>query len=329
MRPGTGTTRPGLSATPRPGTNDPEVHETMKIAVTGSSGLVGTELVATLRAEGHDVLRLVRRTPRTADEHRWDPSHGQIDPTVLADVDAVVNLAGVGIGDKRWTEAYKREVVQSRVDSTRTVSQALADAVAADPSRPRVLLSASAVGYYGDGGDRVLDETSPAGSDFLAGVCKKWEAATEPAHSGGIRVVHLRTGLVLGKGGMMAKLKPLFALGVGGKLGSGDQWWPWISLRDEVDAIGFLMTADVSGPVDLTGPEPVTNAAFTEALGRVLQRPTLIPVPGFALSAVLGEFAGVGVLAGQRALPRVLMEAGYTFTHGDVESALRWAVAQS
>lgn len=300
----------------------------MKIAVTGSSGLVGTELVRTLRADGHDVLRLVRRTPRTADEHRWDPAHGQLDPGVLADADAVVNLAGVGIGDKRWTDAYKREVLQSRVDSTRTVAQALADAAEADPSRPRVLLSASAVGYYGDGGDRVLDETSPAGEDFLADVCVQWEAATEPAHRDGIRVAHLRTGLVLGAGGMMAKLKPLFALGVGGKLGPGDQWWPWISLRDEVDAIRFLLTADVSGPVDLTGPEPVTNAAFTAALGTVLHRPTIVPVPGFALSIVLGEFAGAGVLAGQRALPRVLMAAGFTFRHGDVESALRWAVAQ-
>jgi len=301
----------------------------MQIAVTGSSGLVGTELVRTLRADGHDVRRLVRRTPRTADEHRWDPSHGQLDDGVLADVDAVVNLAGVGIGDKRWTDEYKREVVTSRVDSTRTVSSAFAQAAAADPARTRVLLSASAVGYYGDGGDKVLDETSPAGGDFLADVCVQWEAATEPAEQAGIRVAHLRTGLVLGKGGMMAKLKPLFALGVGGKLGSGDQWWPWISLRDEVDAIRFLLTAEAAGPVNLSGPEPVTNAAFTAALGRVLSRPTLIPVPGFALSLVLGEFAQAGVLGGQRALPRVLMDAGYTFTHGDVESALRWAVAQS
>ncbi|MCO7222008.1 TIGR01777 family oxidoreductase [Klenkia sp. PcliD-1-E] len=300
----------------------------MRIAVTGSSGLVGTELVRTLTADGHDVRRLVRRTPRTADEHRWDPAHHQLDDGVLADVDAVVNLAGVGIGDKRWTDAYKREVLDSRVDSTTTVAAALAQAAAADPDRPRVLLSASAVGYYGDGGAEVLDERSPAGSDFLADVCVQWEAATAPAEAAGIRVAHLRTGLVLARGGMMAKIRPLFQLGVGGKLGSGDQWWPWISLRDEVDAIRFLLTADVAGPVNLTGPEPVTNAAFTEALGRVLHRPTVLPVPGFALSAVLGEFARLGVLAGQRALPRVLMEAGFTFTHGDVESALRWALDQ-
>ncbi|GAA4327577.1 TIGR01777 family oxidoreductase [Klenkia terrae] len=298
----------------------------MKIAVTGSSGLVGTELVPALRADGHDVIRLVRRTPRTADEHRWDPEHHQVDAGLLADVDAVVNLAGVGIGDKRWTDRYKQEVVASRVDSTTTISSALAQAAAADPDRPRVLLSASAVGFYGDGGDRMLDETSPAGTDFLADVCVQWEAATAPAEAAGVRVAHLRTGLVLGEGGLMAKLKPLFSLGVGGPMGSGKQYWPWISLRDEVDAIRFLLTADVAGPVDLTGPEPVTNAAFAKALGRVLHRPALLPVPGFALSLVLGEFAQLGVLAGQRALPRVLMDAGFTFTHGDVESALRWAV---
>lgn len=301
----------------------------MLIAVTGSSGLVGTALLAALREDGHEVRRLVRRTPRTSDEHRWDPEHHELDPGVLADVDAVVNLAGVGIGDKRWTDAYKKQVVASRVDSTTTISSALAQAAAADPDRPRVLLSASAVGFYGDGGHQVLDETSPAGTDFLADVCVQWEAATAPAEAAGIRVAHLRTGLVLGRGGMMAKLRPLFALGVGGKLGSGQQYWPWISLRDEVDAIRFLLTADVSGPVDLTGPEPVTNAAFTQALGRVVHRPTLVPVPGFALSLVLGEFAQLGVLAGQRALPRVLMDAGFTFTHGDVESALRWAVQES
>jgi uncharacterized protein (TIGR01777 family) len=300
----------------------------MQIAVTGSSGLVGTELVTALRADGHDVRRLVRRTPRTADEHRWDPSHHQLDVGVLADVDAVVNLAGVGIGDKRWSEQYKREVLASRVDSTTTVSSAFAQAAATDPDRPRVLLSASAVGYYGDGGDRVLDESSPAGTDFLADVCVQWEQATAPAEAAGVRVAHLRTGLVLGRGGMMAKLRPLFALGVGGKLGSGRQYWPWISLRDEVDAIRFLLSSDIAGPVDLTGPEPVTNAAFSAALGRVMHRPALVPVPGFALSLVLGEFAGLGVLAGQRALPRVLLESGFTFTHGDVESALRWAVGK-
>lgn len=301
----------------------------MKTAVTGSSGLIGTELVRTLRAEGHEVVRLVRRTPRTADEHRWDPQLHRIDPAVLADVDAVVNLAGVGVGDKRWTDSYKREVLASRVHSTATISQALADAAAADPGRPRTLLSASAVGWYGDGGDRVLDETSPAGSDFLARVCVQWEASTAAAEAAGVRVAHLRTGLVLGDGGLMGRVAPLFRFGLGGRLGSGRQWWPWISLRDEVDAIQFLLTADVSGPVDLTGPQPVTNAEFTRVLGRVLSRPTVLAVPGVALKLALGEFGEVGVLAGQRAVPAVLEREGFTFTHRDVESALRAALGRA
>ena len=299
----------------------------MKVAITGSSGLIGTALAPALRADGHEVLRLVRRTPRTADEHRWAPDHRRIDPSVLADVDAVVNLAGVGVGDRRWTTSYRREILASRVDSTATVSQALADAAAADPGRPRVLLSASGIGYYGDTGDRRIDESAPAGTDFLADVCTQWEAATAPAGAAGVRVALLRTGLVLAGGGMMSRLRPLFRLGLGGRLGSGRQYWPWISLRDEVDAIRFLLTSDVSGPVNLTGPEPVTNAEFTRTLGRVLHRPTVLAVPGIALSVVLGEFARVGVLAGQRAVPAVLTAAGFQHTDRDLESALRSALS--
>jgi hypothetical protein len=301
----------------------------MKIAVTGSSGFIGTALVPSLRADGHHVVSLVRRTPRTAEEHRWDPQHRQIDAGALADVDAVVNLAGVGIGDKRWSDSYKREVIASRVDSTTTVSQALADALAADPSRPRVLLSASAVGYYGDTGDRTIDESQPVGTGFLAEVCQQWEDSTAIAEAAGVRVAHLRTGLVLGRGGMMKKLAPLFKIGAGGKLGAGDQYWPWIALRDEVDAIRFLLDHPVSGPVNLTGPTPVTNAEFTAALGRVVHRPAVIPVPGFALSLVLGDFAQEGILGGQRAVPAALLDAGFTFTYPDVESALRAALARS
>jgi uncharacterized protein (TIGR01777 family) len=299
----------------------------MKVAITGSSGLIGTALVPALRADGHEVLRLVRRTPRTADEHRWAPDHRRIDPSVLADVDAAVNLAGVGVGDHRWTASYRRQVLASRVDSTATISQALADAAAADPGRARVLLSASGVGYYGDTGDRPVDESAPAGSDFLADVCQQWEAATAPAAAAGVRVVLLRTGLVLAGGGMMSRLRPLFRLGLGGRLGSGRQYWPWISLRDEVDAIRFLLTSDLSGPVNLTGPAPVTNAEFTRTLGRVLHRPAVLAVPGIALSVVLGEFARVGVLAGQRALPAALTAAGFEHTDRDLESALRSALS--
>jgi uncharacterized protein (TIGR01777 family) len=301
----------------------------MKIAVTGASGLVGTALVPALRADGHEVLKLVRRTPRTADEHRWDPQHHRIDPGLLADVDAVVHLAGVGIGDRRWSAKHKARVLSSRVDGTTTISNALADAAAAEPARERVLLSASAVGWYGDTDDRVVDETASAGDDFLARVCMEWEGATAAAAEAGVRVVNLRSGLVLGRGGLLGRMAPLFRLGLGGRLGSGRQYWPWISLRDEVDAIRFLLTAPVSGPVNLTAPTPVTNAEFTAALARVLHRPAVLPVPGAALWVVLGEFAQVGVLAGQRTVPAKLLESGFSFTHTDLDAALRTAVAKA
>ena len=300
----------------------------MKVAVTGSSGLIGTELVRSLTAQGHQVLRLVRRTPRTADEHRWEPAHHRLPPGLLDDVDAVVNLAGVGVADRRWTAAHKDRVLTSRVDSTSTVSQALAESARREPGRDRVLLSASAVGWYGDTGDRVVAEDAPAGTDFLARVCVDWEAATAPAAEAGVRVASLRTGLVLGRGGLLRRLLPLFRLGVGGKLGAGRQYVPWISLRDEVDAICFLLTAPVSGAVNLTGPDPVTNAEFTAALAAAVHRPAVVTVPGPALRLVLGEFAGVGVLAGQRAVPAVLQDAGFTFTHRDVAAALQAAIAR-
>ena len=301
----------------------------MKVAVTGSSGLIGTELVRSLRADGHDVLRLVRRTPRTADEHRWEPAHHRIPPGLLDDVDAVVNLAGVGVADRPWTANRKREVLASRVDSTATVSQALTQAMTDAPGRDRVLVSASAVGWYGDTGDRVVDETVPAGDDFLARVCVEWEAATGPAAAAGVRVATVRTGLVLGRGGLLGKLLPLFRLGLGGKLGNGRQYMPWISLRDEVDAIRFLLTHPVSGPVNLTGPQPVTNAVFTEALAAAVHRPAFLTVPAPAMRLALGELGRVGVLAGQRAVPRVLERAGFAYSHPDLPSALQAAIAGS
>jgi uncharacterized protein (TIGR01777 family) len=243
-------------------------------------------------------------------------------------VDAVVNLAGVGVGDKRWTDRYKQQVLNSRVDSTSTVSQALADAATGHPERERVLLSASAVGWYGDTGDRVVDETAPPGSDFLARVCVDWETATAPAAAAGIRVATLRTGLVLGRGGLLGRLLPIFRVGAGGKLGSGQQYMPWISLRDEVDAIRFLLTAPVSGPVNLTGPAPATNAEFTAALAAMVHRPAVLRVPGPALQLALGEFARVGVLAGQRAVPAALQAAGFQHAHPDLGAALQAAVAR-
>lgn len=299
----------------------------MKIAITGSSGLIGGALVPALQADGHEVLRLVRRTPRTADEHRWDPQHRRIDGNLLADVDAVVNLAGTPIRPRPWTRGYKESLVSSRLDSTATVAGALAEAALADPGRPRVLLSGSAVGYYGDTGDAVVEESAPPGEDFLARLCVRWEEATRPAAEAGVRVAMLRTGLVLAPDALLVRvLGTVFRLGLGGRMGTGRQYWPWISLRDEVDAIRFLLlTADVSGPVNLTAPAPVTNGEFARALGAAVGRPAVLPVPGFAISLALGEFGRSSVLAGQRAVPAVLQAAGYRFTDTAVEPALRKA----
>src|SRR5947209_157153 len=259
----------------------------MRIVVGGSSGFIGTALVDRLRGSGHEVLRLVRRDPAGEDEVAWRPSVEPLDPAVLDGADAAVNLAGVGVGDHRWNEAYKALIRSSRLNST----GALATAVAAAAAPPRVLLNASAVGYYGDTGDREVDESAPPGTGYFPTVCQAWEAATQPAEDAGIRVAHLRTGLVLGPGGGLLKpMLPLFRLGLGGRLGSGRQWMPWISLADEVAAIEFLLSADaVTGAVNLTGPAPVTNAEFTRTLGRVLHRPAVLPVPVAALRVVLGE----------------------------------------
>jgi uncharacterized protein (TIGR01777 family) len=297
----------------------------VKIAITGASGLIGQALVRALSADGHDVIRLVRRTPRTADEHRWDPQHHRVEPALLADVDAVINLAGTPIRPRPFTSSYKQRLLASRLDATTTISDALA--AASVDGRPRVLLSASAVGFYGDTGARVITEEDPAGSDFLAQLCARWEAATAPAQDAGVRVVLLRTGLVLDRSAMLMQVMGrIFRLGLGGRMGNGQQYWPWISLTDEVGAIHHLLTADVSGPVNLTGPEPVTNAEFTAELGRQVHRPTLLPVPSIALTLALGEFGRSSVVGGQRALPRRLRESGYEFTHPDLSSALGTAL---
>jgi uncharacterized protein len=302
----------------------------MKIAVTGASGLIGGALLPVLRRDGHEVMQLVRRTPRTADEHRWDPQHRRIDPTLLTDVDAVVNFAGTPIRPRPFTSGYKERLLSSRVDATATISEALATAAAADPGRSRVLLSASAVGYYGDTGSRTVTEADPAGTDFLAQVCAQWEAATAPAEAAGVRVVRLRTGLVLARSAMLIQvLGTVFRLGLGGRMGDGHQYWPWISLDDEIGAIRHLLTGDVAGPVNLTGPSPATNAEFTRELGRLLHRPTLLPVPAVALRLALGEFGRSSVVGGQRALPVRLQESGYRFTHEDLASALRAALSRT
>ncbi|MGB8651231.1 MAG: TIGR01777 family oxidoreductase [Mycobacteriales bacterium] len=291
----------------------------MKIGVTGSSGFLGSALVPALRAAGHDVVRFVREPASAVEERRWDAV--SLPPDALSDLDAVVHLSGAGVGDKRWSASYKRTILDSRVQSTRAV--ALAVAGAGTP----VLLSASAIGYYGDGGDRELDEGAPAGSTFLADVCVQWEAATGPADATA-RVVHLRTGIVQARhGGALAKQLPVFKAGLGAPLGSGRQWVSWIALQDEVAAIVHLLTADVSGPVNLVAPAPVTNRDYTKALGRALHRPTLpVPVPGLVLRAGLGEFADE-VLGGQRLTPRVLNDSGFAFSHPTLESALEAALA--
>jgi uncharacterized protein (TIGR01777 family) len=295
----------------------------MRVAVTGASGLIGTALVPHLRSVGHEVVRLVRRPAGAPDEITWDPKAGTVDLDRLAGTDAVVHLAGAGVGDHRWTDAYKREILDSRVDSTHTIVRAI---TALDPM-PRVLVSASAIGWYGDTGDRAVDETAPAGTGFLADVVRAWEAAATPAATAGIRVVHPRTGLVVAKeGGAWARMFPLFRFGLGGKLGDGRQYWSWISLRDEVCALQFLIEQEhLSGPVNLTGPTPQTNAEITAAMGKVMGRPTILPAPAFALKAVLGEFSSE-VLGSARVLPAVLEQAQFQFQDPTIESAIRTAL---
>lgn len=302
----------------------------MKIAITGSSGLIGSALVPALRTDGHRVLRVVRRPPSGADELRWDPARRELDPAALADVDAVVHLAGVNIGSRRWTQKRKDAVVRSRVDGTETVAEALARAATSAP-RPRALLSASAIGIYGDTGGRAVDETAPPGGGFLAAVCRRWEGSTAAAEEAGVRVVHLRSGLVCSRhGGLLGPLLPLAKAGLAGPLASGRQYWSWMSLADEVGAVRHLLDrGDVAGPVNLTGPEPLTNRDFTRVLGKVLHRPTVLPVPGFALRIVIGGFAGEGIIAGQRVLPAVLERTGYRFQHPTAEQALRWVTGSA
>lgn len=293
--------------------------------MTGASGLIGTALVPHLRRRGHDVVRLVRRAPAAADEVRWEPgAPGGVDLAGLGHLDAAVHLAGAGVGDRRWTPAYKREIVASRVDGTTTLARALA----AMHPRPAVLVSASAIGFYGDTGERPVDESAPQADTFLAGVVRAWEAAADPARAAGIRVVHPRTGLLLSpRGGALGRLLPLLRLGLGGPLGSGGQFWSWITMADEVAALTFLVERDgLAGPVNLTAPHPERNRDVVAALAHALRRPAVLPVPAAALRLVLGEFAGE-VLASQRVLPAALSGAGFTFRHPGIGAAAADLVA--
>lgn len=296
----------------------------MRIVVAGASGLIGTALRESLTADGHEVLQMVRRESRGPDEVPWDPTRGEIDAEALKGADGVVNLAGAGLGDRRWTDEYKQVIRDSRIDSTRLLAETLA---AIDP-RPPVLVNASGSGVYGpDRGDEVLDESSATGTGFLADLVLDWESATAPAQSAGVRVCTLRTGLVMTRrGGALQRQLPFFKLGIGGPLGSGRQWWSHVSLIDTVRAIRFLLECETcSGPYDVSAPEPATNAEFTRVLGRALGRPALLPVPPIALRIYLGEFAQ-DVLGSLRVLPTRLLDAGFTFQHPDAESVVHAAL---
>lgn len=291
----------------------------MRVLVTGSHGLIGSALIPRLQQGGHTVTRLVRGTAG-AGEVAWNPDTGTIDRAGVEGHDGVVHMAGVGIGDHRWTEEHKRAVLESRVKGTRLLSETLASL-----EQKPVLVSSSAVGYYGNRGDEELTETSSPGDDFLADVCKQWEAATAPAEASGIRVVHLRTGIVLSaNGGALRQMLTPFKFGLGGRLGSGRQWFSWITIDDEVGAIVHALTnADISGPMNATAPNPVTNADFTKALGRALHRPTVVPVPTFGLRALFGrEMAETMLLTGQRVLPTVLQRTGFGFQQPNLDGAL-------
>lgn len=290
--------------------------------MSGSSGLIGSALVPGLAAAGHEVVRLVRREPREASEIAWDPVAGTIDADRLAGVDAVVNLNGARI-DRRWTEKRKAEIRDSRVSSTSMLAGSLAEL---EPS-PAVFVCAGGVGIYGDRGDEILTEESELGSGFLAGVGRAWEAAAEPARSAGIRVVNFRHGLVLSReGGALERMLTPFRLGVGGRVGSGRQWWSWVSMDDLVAAYTFVLDSDLEGPVNLGSPSPTTNARFVKALGRALHRPAVLPVPALAVKTLFGAMGETVLLESQRMLPARLLDAGFTFAYPELDAALARAL---
>ena len=293
----------------------------MIVAVTGSSGLIGRALVPALEDHGHEVRRLVRRAPSGRGEVRWDPAAGTIDEAGLAGVDAAVHLAGEGIAEKRWSEEQKRRILDSRVQGTTLLATTLAGL---DP-RPAVLVSASGIDYYGDGGEAELTESSPKGTGFLPDVVAAWEAAAQPAIDAGIRTAFLRSGVVLSPdGGALAKQLPLFKLGVGGPIGDGKPWWPWIAIDDEIGAIVHLLTADVAGPVNLVAPVPARGKEVATAIGTALHRPSFLPVPKLGPRLLLGrELADTLLVQSKKAVPERLLASGYEFRHPDVEGALR------
>lgn len=291
----------------------------MAVAITGASGLIGTALTASLNAEGTDVIRLVRRPATAPDEVSWDPVKRTVDTAALAEksITAVVHLAGAGVGDRRWNAEYRKLILSSRVDGTAAIAQSVAE-LPGDP----VLISGSAIGYYGDTGTEIVDESGPLGDTFLAHVVRDWEAAADPARRAGRRVACIRTGLVAdSEGGAFGKMIPIFRKGIGGRIGSGKQWWSFISIADEVGAIKFCIANDIEGPVNLVAPKPVTNAEATKALAALLDKPAVLPVPKFALRVALGGFAQE-VTMSQGVAPDVLTNAGFQWQHPTIEQAL-------
>lgn len=299
----------------------------MHVALAGSTGLIGRALTAYLGTQGHRVTRMVRRPVVSPAEISWDPAIGRLDPEDLRGVDAVVNLGGAGIGDRRWTRAYREQILNSRTEPTALLSHVLADLAASGNGSgpgPRVLLQASAVGFYGDRGDEELTEESAPGTGFLSDVVRAWEGATAEADQAGVRVAHLRTGIVLSPdGGSFGRLLPLLRLGLGGPLGNGANYWAWITLADHVRAVTHLLTSDLRGPVNLTGPDPAPQREVITAVAHELRRPAALRVPRVALRAAVGGFAD-DILSSQRALPRALLADGFTFRHADLATAARW-----
>ncbi len=291
-----------------------------RIAISGASGLIGSALVGHLKSEGHTVQRLVRRATVAPDEIQWDPKTGFVDLEALRGVDAVIHLAGVGVGDKRWSKRFKAEILNSRLLGTTAIAKAVAEV------KPQVFISASAIGWYGDSGNRAVVESDTVGNDFLAAVCREWESAADLA--GEVRTVKLRTGLVLDPtGGALGRMLPLFRFGLGGKLGSGKQWWSWITLHDVVRAIVFALEHPVSGPINLTTPNPVTNQEFTAALARAMNRPALFPAPAIALKIALGGFSSE-ILGSKKVMPNALSDAGFNWDYPHITNALTALVDQ-
>ncbi len=293
----------------------------MNVLISGATGLIGSALIPELEGGGHRVIRLSRSRSSAEDTIRWDSTSGALDPSRLGGIDAVVHLAGESIAEGRWTPEKKRRIMESRRMGTRLLAETLAGL----SGPPEVMVSVSAVGYYGDRGNELLREESEPGSDFLAEVCKAWEAAANPAREAGIRVIHPRMGIVLStKGGALGRTLPIFKLGGGGRIGSGRQWWSWVALDDVVGIIIHALTErSVEGPINVGSPNPLTNAEYTKVLGKVLNRPTVFPLPAPAARVVLGELADALLLASQRMEPAKLKETGYEFRHPELEGALR------